>query len=77
MKQTSAFIDACRPASISASFGGPALSANLHWQWLHEMDPESRKELGITDNLVRLCLGLEDADDMIADLDQALKGAIS
>jgi cystathionine beta-lyase/cystathionine gamma-synthase len=34
--------------------------------------PEFRKALGITDNLVRLALGLEDIDDLIADLDQAL-----
>ena len=65
-------------ASISANLvDQKALPANLALVSYYEMDPESRKELGITDNLVRLCLGLEDADDMIADLDQALKGAIS
>jgi len=31
-----------------------------------------RKELGITDTLVRLSVGIEDADDLIADLAQAL-----
>jgi cystathionine beta-lyase/cystathionine gamma-synthase len=40
------------------------------------MDPEQRAELGITDNLVRLCLGLEDAEDVIADLDQALRACL-
>jgi cystathionine beta-lyase/cystathionine gamma-synthase len=38
--------------------------------------PETRSRLGITDGLVRISVGLEDVDDIIADLDQAL-GKIS
>ena len=34
--------------------------------------PETRARLGITDGLVRVSVGLEDAEDIIADLDQAL-----
>jgi cystathionine beta-lyase/cystathionine gamma-synthase len=37
-----------------------------------DMDPAERQKVGITDGLVRLSCGLEDADDLIADLDQAL-----
>lgn len=33
--------------------------------------PEQRAELGITDALVRLSVGLEDADDLVEDLKQA------
>jgi cystathionine beta-lyase/cystathionine gamma-synthase len=33
---------------------------------------ERRAQLGITDNLVRLSVGIEDVEDLIADLDQAL-----
>jgi methionine-gamma-lyase len=33
---------------------------------------ERKKQLGITDNLVRISIGIEDADDLIADFDQAL-----
>jgi len=36
------------------------------------IDPEHRLELGITDNLVRLSIGLEDVEDIIEDLSQAL-----
>lgn len=36
------------------------------------IDPEHRALLGITDNLVRLSVGLEDVDDLIEDLSQAL-----
>ena len=34
--------------------------------------PEQRRNLGISDSLVRLSVGLEHADDLITDLDQAL-----
>lgn len=34
--------------------------------------PETRERLGITDGLVRISVGIEDTDDIIADLDQAL-----
>ena len=39
----------------------------------HLSVPDERKAaLGITDNLVRISIGIEDADDLIADLEQAL-----
>lgn len=37
---------------------------------------EERAVLGITDNLIRLSVGLEDVGDLIADLDQALRAAV-
>lgn len=36
---------------------------------------EQRKELGITDSLVRLSVGLEDTQDLIEDIHQALTAA--
>lgn len=36
---------------------------------------EQRAELGITDALIRLSVGLEDTEDLIADLDQAFQAA--
>ncbi|GIX50681.1 MAG: methionine gamma-lyase [Limisphaera sp.] len=36
------------------------------------LSPEERHQLGITDTLVRLSVGIEDAEDLMADLDQAL-----
>jgi methionine-gamma-lyase len=39
----------------------------------HLSVPDARKQqLGITDNLVRISIGIEDAGDLIADFDQAL-----
>lgn len=33
---------------------------------------EEREKVGVTDNLLRLSVGVEDIDDLLADLDQAL-----
>ncbi len=38
-----------------------------------DLSPKQREKLGITDGLVRLCCGIEAVDDIIADLDQALR----
>jgi cystathionine beta-lyase/cystathionine gamma-synthase len=38
---------------------------------------EARERLGITDGLVRISVGIEDTDDIIADLDQALNTVTS
>src|SRR2546422_11673657 len=37
--------------------------------------PERRRAMGLTDSLVRLSVGIEDVEDLIADLDQALAAA--
>jgi O-acetylhomoserine (thiol)-lyase len=41
-----------------------------------QMDAASLKAAGIGEELVRLSVGIEDADDLLADLDQALKAAM-
>jgi len=73
MKMTSAFIDRLQLPYIAPSLGGvetlieqPALMS------YYELTPEDRAAIGIADELVRLSLGVEDADDLIADLNQAL-----
>ena len=38
--------------------------------------PEERLRLGISDNLIRLSVGLEDEKDLLADLQQALDKAV-
>jgi O-succinylhomoserine sulfhydrylase len=38
----------------------------------HRMGPEGRAQVGITDGLVRLSVGLEDVEDLLTDLDRAL-----
>ena len=39
------------------------------------LSPEDRRTVGISDGLVRLSVGIEDAEDIIADLEQALEVA--
>ncbi|MBX3080015.1 MAG: aminotransferase class I/II-fold pyridoxal phosphate-dependent enzyme [Anaerolineae bacterium] len=74
LEETSKFIDALELPYIAPSLGGvdslieqPALMSYF------EKTPEERLAFGITGNLVRYAVGVEDADDLIADLDQALK----
>ena len=44
----------------------------------HASVPASEREkLGITDNLIRVSVGIEDVEDLIQDLDQALKKVIN
>jgi cystathionine gamma-synthase len=38
---------------------------------------KARYDIGITDTLIRLAVGVEDVEDIIADLDQALKKSVS
>jgi len=71
---TSRFIDACRIPQIAPSLGGaetlieqPALMS------FYELTTEERLAVGIKNNLVRLSVGLEDAEELRADLANALK----
>lgn len=38
--------------------------------------PEERLALNISDNLIRLSVGIESEEDLIADIDQALKASV-
>lgn len=41
------------------------------------MPEEQRKVLGISDTMIRLSVGIEDIEDLIKDLDVALRAAVS
>jgi cystathionine gamma-synthase len=71
---TSRFIDACRIPRIGPSLGGvESLIEQPSIISYYDTDPEVRQSLGISDELVRLSLGIEETDDLIADLAQALE----
>jgi O-acetylhomoserine (thiol)-lyase len=38
----------------------------------NEYDKETREELGVPDNMIRISVGIEDAEDLIEDIKQAL-----
>ena len=62
-------------ATFAESLGGPETLITLPALQTHRDVAESeRLRLGITDSLLRMSVGLENADDLIADLDQALNG---
>ncbi len=67
------FLDNLKIAKLAVSLGGTETLASLPAAMTHLSVPDERKAmLGITDNLVRVSIGIEDADDLIADFDQAL-----
>jgi cystathionine gamma-synthase len=75
LQTASDFIDRLRIPYIAASLGGvesliqqPAIMSHF------DKSPEERAALGIKDNLVRFAIGIEDTQDILDDLAQALGG---
>ncbi len=69
-------MDSVRVATLAVSLGGVETLIEHPASMTHAGVPrESRLAAGITDGLVRYSTGIEDAQDLIADLDQALAGA--
>ncbi len=61
--------------SLAESLGGVETLISHPASMTHaSIPPEVRKHVGITDGLVRLSVGIENAEDLVADLTQALKG---
>ncbi|KQU47457.1 methionine gamma-lyase [Sphingomonas sp. Leaf339] len=68
-----AFLDALRIAKLAVSLGGTETLASHPAGMTHlSVSDERKAALDITDNLVRISIGVEDADDLIADFTQAL-----
>jgi cystathionine gamma-synthase len=68
------FVDACEIPYIAPSLGGVESLIEMpvtmsYW----DVPREERLKMGITDTLIRFACGIEDADDLIADLGQALQ----
>jgi cystathionine gamma-synthase len=73
----SRFIDEIKLARIGPSFGGvEALIEQPAVMSYYEMTTEQRAAVGIADGLVRLSVGIEDAADLMADIDRALAGSV-
>jgi cystathionine gamma-synthase len=68
-------VDGAKLAKIGPSFGGPeTLIEQPAVMSFYGMSAEERAAAGIEDGLVRLAVGLEEAEDLVSDLDQALAG---
>jgi cystathionine beta-lyase/cystathionine gamma-synthase len=62
--------------TLAESLGAIQSLANHPASMTHaSVEPEVRKAVGITDGLIRLSIGIEDVEDLIADLDNALMRA--
>jgi cystathionine gamma-synthase len=74
LESTGAFIDALRLPCIGPSLGGvESLVEQVALQSYYELTTEQRRQIGISNELVRYALGIEDPHDLIADLEQALE----
>ena len=67
------FLNQVKLCALAESLGGVESLISLPALMTHaSMPQEVRERVGITEGLIRLSVGIEDADDIIADLDQAL-----
>lgn len=72
-QQAVKFLESVKVFTLAESLGGVESLANHPSTMTHASIPaEKRQELGITDDLVRLSVGIEDADDLLSDLENAL-----
>jgi cystathionine beta-lyase/cystathionine gamma-synthase len=70
------FVDACRLARLATSVGGPeTLIVHPATTTAAALPPEDREAQGIGDGLIRVSVGLEHPEDVLADLAQALGAA--
>ena len=72
-RETANVVDAVKLPRIGPSLGGAeSLIEQPLVMSYYECTPEERRNFGIPDNMIRIACGLENAEDLIADLDQAL-----
>jgi cystathionine gamma-lyase len=68
-------LEKCEIFSLAESLGGVESLIEHPAIMTHgSVDKTKRQELGILDNFVRISVGIEDIEDLIYDLDSALKG---
>jgi cystathionine beta-lyase/cystathionine gamma-synthase len=59
--------------TLAESLGGVESLINHSWSMSHSSVPEEEKrELGLTEGVLRLSVGIEDVEDLLLDLEQAL-----
>lgn len=76
LAQADKFLTSSRLFTLAESLGGVESLAEHPAKMTHgSIPPAERALLGIGDNLVRLSVGVEDVDDLLADVEQALEAA--
>jgi methionine-gamma-lyase len=70
------FLNSLKIVKLAVSLGGTESLAEHPGTMTHiDVDPEERRALGISDKMIRLSVGIENVEDLIWDLDQALAAA--
>jgi cystathionine gamma-synthase len=73
LSEASRLVDACKLATIAPSLGGvETLIEQPSLMSYYELTTAERAAIGIQDNLIRLSVGIEESEDIVADLAQAL-----
>ena len=68
-----ALLEGVKVISLAESLGGVESLISHPATMTHASVPAERREvLGLTDSMVRISVGIEDVEDLLADLDQAL-----
>jgi cystathionine beta-lyase/cystathionine gamma-synthase len=69
------FLGRLKLATLGESLGGVETLVSHPASMTHAaMPPEERAAIGVTDSLVRISVGIEEVEDIVADLDQGLRG---
>ncbi|KAI8591445.1 Cys/Met metabolism PLP-dependent enzyme-domain-containing protein [Geranomyces variabilis] len=72
------FLSTLKLFALAESLGGVESLAELPAVMTHaSLTPEAREALGVTDSLIRLSVGVEDAEDLIRDIQAGLDAAIA
>jgi len=73
LKKVKSFLAALNVFLLAESLGGVESLAEHPASMTHiSVPPEIRKELGILDGFIRLAVGIEDIEDLLKDIDNAL-----
>lgn len=77
LKNSNVFLQSLQLFALAESLGGVESLAELPAVMTHaSLTPEARLALGVTDSLIRLSVGVEDYQDLISDVGQALEKAM-
>lgn len=77
LEQGRRFLNAVKMCSLSANLGDTRTIVTHPASTTHaKLTPEARQDVGITNSLVRVSVGLEHIDDIVADIDNALKMSV-
>ena len=75
-KSASKFLESLKLFTLGESLGGVESLAEHPSRMTHaSVPPRERRRLGVTDDLIRLSVGVEDAEDLVEDVQRALRAS--